>query len=477
MNHEKRILAQCSLMLIAGMACHSQAAEFYTIIGPDGRPMVVQKQQSKATKQSDKNVNAPSGQRVDSRQENPPANQPSTQSSVFSELPNNQSKAPTQSKATNIKQTDSMPLNSQTDSNKGVQSNSNQQVSKQAASNASQSFEEVHPAIQPALQSTTQQNSSVQLDRPKTELDQPAKSSIHVKQNQTANEVAATAKMDSAKVIQQAQQQPSQQMEQQPSQKLAQHETTQHNPTPIVQTQKEQLKPDQTQQNITVIDDVEYVDNEYLENREFNLEGKKRFYMMPEGIVGGASRVETIEREKGISKSVFSKFLKNAPAQLPPVVLASTYYRLPKNEVEQTLEQSCFSGKKIEKAKLLSLDKDEVGLWPVPPIKEKFVYDVVKLDTPVENIHLTSYASSQKAPRYYWPLVVFLDQKGCVIEGVSGFKNQDLGSNSLQYSALEGVLKKPNNATYMFMTPLAEALDVQGVQLSNKGQIKLSVLR
>ena len=149
---------------------------------------------------------------------------------------------------------------------------------------------------------------------------------------------------------------------------------------------------------------------------------------MPDSSVGGTRRFETVEREKGISKSVFSKFTKNTQAENEPVVLASTYYRLPKNELVQSLEQSCFSGKKINKAKLLSLDKNEMGLWPVPPIKEKFVYDVIKLDSPIENIHFTSYASSQKSPSYYWPLVVFLDQQGCVIEGVIGFKNENIDS-------------------------------------------------
>ena len=150
---------------------------------------------------------------------------------------------------------------------------------------------------------------------------------------------------------------------------------------------------------------------------------------------------------------------------------------MPKNELVQSLEQSCFSGKKINKAKLLSLDKNEMGLWPVPPIKEKFVYEVIKLDSPIENIHFTSYASSQKSPSYYWPLVVFLDQQGCVIEGVIGFKNENIDSTYASYSALEGVLQKPPNAVYLFMTPLLEAVDVQDVQLTNKGQIKLSVLR
>ncbi|WP_049066278.1 putative pilus assembly protein FilE, partial [Acinetobacter seifertii] len=49
----------------------------------------------------------------------------------------------------------------------------------------------------------------------------------------------------------------------------------------------------------TTVDGVEYVNNEYLEDQEFNLEGKKRFYVMPDGL----GRTEFIERKKGVSKS------------------------------------------------------------------------------------------------------------------------------------------------------------------------------
>ncbi len=33
------------------------------------------------------------------------------------------------------------------------------------------------------------------------------------------------------------------------------------------------------------MDGTDYVRNEYLEDREFNLEGKRRFYTMPEGVI------------------------------------------------------------------------------------------------------------------------------------------------------------------------------------------------
>ena len=64
-----------------------------------------------------------------------------------------------------------------------------------------------------------------------------------------------------------------------------------------------------------------------------------------------------------------------------------------------------------------------------------------------------------------------------MIEGVSGFKNEDINANDLQYASMEGILKKPSNATYMFLTPLSSAVDVEDRQLTNHGQIKLSVIQ
>lgn len=229
--------------------------------------------------------------------------------------------------------------------------------------------------------------------------------------------------------------------------------------------------------NITEIDGVQYVNNEYLEDREFNLEGKKRFYVMPETGAMAGGRFETIEREKGLSKTLLDRIRQRKPVEHKAIALATTYYRLPKEEVVQTLEQACFTGKKIDKAKTMSMKNQEVSFFPVAPIKENFAYEVVKLDSDIQNILFSSFASSQKKPSYYWPLAVFLDEKGCVVEGVSGFKNEEQNESATHYASLEGVLKKPDLARYLFMTPLSEAIDIQNHELTNQGQIKLSVIQ
>ena len=88
-----------------------------------------------------------------------------------------------------------------------------------------------------------------------------------------------------------------------------------------------------------------------------------------------------------------------------------------------------------------------------------------------------SYASNTDKPTYYWPLVIFLDKSGCILEGVSGFKNQKIPATLLQHAALQGVIKIPPKSYYMMMTSLASAVDVPEQELSNQGQIKIAALQ
>lgn len=460
MDKTKSIFRRSSLCFIIGMVSSSHAAEFFTIIGPDGRPMIVQQPESKKVQSIQKKAAIYPSTSVQSKQNE-------IEGSALKGSPTVAKNAETQfneaqSKANQSKQAQSKNIQSEVSSSKQPLSPEvelSDTPSKVSSSALNESKRGVSQPISDAEKNPEQ---------PK-KLNQAVGSNVAVNNALTSPKETKLKATDTQTAQAEVLSDKGRQIEPLENKKLAQLKPE--------QAQNQDTQKDDSNQMISELDGVQYVDNEYLEYREFNLEGKKRFYIMPDSSVGGTRRFETIEREKGITKSVFSKFIKNTPEDLKPVALASTYYRLPKNEVEQSLEQACFTGKKIEKAKLLSLDKNEIGLWPVPPIKEKFVYDVLKIDTPVQNIHLTSYASSQKSPSFYWPLVVFLDQQGCVIEGVSGFKNQDVESNHLQYSAMEGVLKKPPNAIYLFMTPLAEAVDAQNVKLSNKGQIKLTVLR
>ncbi|MEB3864972.1 putative pilus assembly protein FilE, partial [Acinetobacter sp. IK31] len=238
--------------------------------------------------------------------------------------------------------------------------------------------------------------------------------------------------------------------------------------TPPVLTQKKNEK------NYITIDGVEYVNNEYLEKQEFNLEGKKRFYIMPDGL----GRTESIERKKGVSQSILDNVLnRSREDQVSSVVLAPTYVRLSHQELANTFENDmCFIKDDNKSIKKLSQNK-EVGLWPRKPLKEKFEYEVIKIDSSIKNVQVASYAMSNEKPVYYWPLAVFLDEKGCVLEGASGFKSKAYPATILQHASISGVLQVPDRSYYIMLTPLSSAVDMPDQELSNQGQIKISVLR
>ena len=228
------------------------------------------------------------------------------------------------------------------------------------------------------------------------------------------------------------------------------------------------------------IEGIEYVDSEYLENKEFNVDGKKRFYSMPEGVVDknmGATRIQTIEREKGVGQSLLKALFQTPEVDSGPVVLAQSYYRISQPETIDSLGKQCFNDKKIKNSKEISLKK-AINLWPRVPLKaDEFDFEVVKLQSDIKNIQINSYASSQKNPTYYWPFVVFLDNRGCVLEGAGGFKNQEGPANIIQHEHIEGILQIPAKTEYVLLTPLASAIDVEDKMLTNHGQLKLVAIR
>lgn len=398
------------------------AANFYTIIGPDGRPIVVQKpieteKKEKVKAQSEQKNNA-------TTPEIAVKVQPQVTSPIVAAKPMEQQKA----------------LES---------------VSENTSKNIKPSDQNVDIGVPVTTVKKQEQQRPVEIEThqiaPKAQIQVQPQAQKILEATKEKSESEAASVLVPKQIVQQG-----------------------AKTTDDIQKVEETAK---TNQNITEIDGVKYVNNEYLEDREFNLEGKKRFYVMPETGAMAGGRFETVERQKGLSKSLLDRIRQPKPVANKAIALATTYYRLPKEEVVQTLEQACFTGKKIEKAKTMSMKNQEVSFFPVAPIKENFAYEVVKLEPEIQNILFASFASSQKKPSYYWPLAVFLDEKGCVVEGVSGFKNEEQNESATHYASLEGVLKKPDSARYLFMTPLSEAIDIQNHELTNQGQIKLSVIQ
>ncbi|BCU63851.1 hypothetical protein F941_02553 [Acinetobacter bouvetii DSM 14964 = CIP 107468] len=230
----------------------------------------------------------------------------------------------------------------------------------------------------------------------------------------------------------------------------------------------------------SAIDGEQYVNSEYLEDKEFNLEGKKRFYAMPEGVIDhkvGATRMQMVEREKGVSKSIIeSLFKRNQPVENGPITLSASYYRVSQADAVLGLGQQCFQEQQTKKAKNLK-PQSEMNIWPRAPLKDEFDFEVIKVEKPIQNIRINSYASKQNNPTFYWPFVVFLDQQGCVLEGAGGFKNNDSAATMTQHEKIEGVIHVPQQSQYILLTPLASALDVDHRELSNHGQLKLVAIR
>lgn len=255
-------------------------------------------------------------------------------------------------------------------------------------------------------------------------------------------------------------------------------------PAELVQTRPEVPQPAQQsaeqRAGFSALGAEQYVNSEYLEDKEFNLEGKKRFYAMPEGVIdpkAGSTRMQMVEREKGVSKSVLASVFKTRqPAAQGPVTLSASYYRISGEDAASSLGRQCFQGKKISKAKNLKL-QSEVNLWPRAPLNDEFDFEIVRVEGPLKNIQISSYASKQHNPAFYWPFAVFLDRQGCVLEGAGGYKNNGAGSDYLYRERIDGVIQVPDKTEYILLTPLAAAIDVEQRALANYGQLKLIAIR
>ena len=385
-------LVKSILMLCVAQVSFSYAGEFYTIIGPDGRPMIVQQPiQSKPKVAEALKVQQP-----------------------LITIQNNVQKTQTQKTVTEIKLSKPAQL--------PVENGSISAVTKKNNSALVNKKEHKHPLVQ-----------------------------------------VESKNVEQVKDVSNAQP------------KLKNEETKVHLSDTLVK-QEESESTD----TFTIISGEKYIKNEYLENKEFNLEGKKRFYAMPEGIIDikhGATRLQTVEREKGVSKSLLqSIFKKNQKQNNGPITLSSTYYRVSQADAIKSLGQQCIKDKKIKNAKTLSLDKD-LNIWPRAPLKEQFDFEIVKVSNAIQNIQISSYASRQQNPTFYWPFVVFLDSSGCVLEGTGGFKNNENVQSFKSYQKIEGIVHIPAQSQYILLTPLASAIDLENKALTNQGQLKLIAIR
>lgn len=222
-----------------------------------------------------------------------------------------------------------------------------------------------------------------------------------------------------------------------------------------------------------------YIDSEYLEKREFNLDEKKKFYAVPDGL-GGTQIVErvpgAIDEPKKSDRDVVQK-----NGELPALVtLSDQYQRVPATEITPLIGMKCLSIQALRQPKIMR--DQQIILWPrsdAPRVNNHagLNYVVVEFRSNTRDLSLQSYSPNERQSDYYWPLPIFLDADGCVLEGVNGFYQKTLPSTILQPSILVGTLHVPENARYMMLTPLIEAIDLPNIKLSEVGQVRLIPLR
>ncbi|EOR07377.1 putative pilus assembly protein FilE [Acinetobacter tandoii] len=460
-NKAKRFtwVSSSTWVLCGMMALSANAGEFYTIIGPDGRPMVIPRVPAETQKvEAQSQVERPSKQKTE-QDKIKVKDAPSAQ--VVQPMPKVQVVVPPTVAVEKVEsQVKTKPQIAEVEKNPVVVQSEIVDKSKSIPStDHAKTINDVEPQVAVTAKTTEiPKQVNEQLNQQVTTPQTPPVEFV---------QSAVTQKATSAQVERTLQKIETNMAIQKVTQLKSKQETSSMSSEPL-------------QDGFLDINGDRYVKNEYLEGQEFNLENKKRFYIMPEGVVDkelGPPRLQVVEREKGVNQGVLDRlFKKNNPVENSVITLSTQYYPIAKDQVVQSLGQSCYRDKKIQKAKLLKAQQD-VNLWPRQPLKDHFDYEVVEVQTGIKNVQLSSYASSQNQPSYYWPFVAFLDESGCIIEGVTGFKNQDRAENKYRHAVIDGMLQLPAQTRYIFMTPLLSAVDVEEQALSNQGQIKLTAVR
>lgn len=211
----------------------------------------------------------------------------------------------------------------------------------------------------------------------------------------------------------------------------------------------------------------QYQDAEVLEQDTRNQKPKNRFYYVPSGALGE----KVIESEGGVAVSTVSA-IQPSPKS---VIKVSPEYQVLSKEWLLTkrpdLQNYCHQIKQLKSARAF---KNSNALW-VEAVD--FVANqpdkILSLEQVLTNsamVRLASFANTHKKPKFYQPMVVFLNQQGCVLEGAWQYWSDAKPANDNQYSALEGLLTIPVDSKYVLFYPPNNELTIK-LPLQNYGAL------
>jgi hypothetical protein len=205
-----------------------------------------------------------------------------------------------------------------------------------------------------------------------------------------------------------------------------------------------------TNQGVRQLDSETYIDTELLERKNFNVEDKKRFYYVP----SSGTSAQLVESDGSVvATTVMPETVK------PMAHVSANYSLLSKDEIllAYKLSKECLNQTYIKKHS--KPFKSVNNIWTSPSLGTE-VIDIdgfLQLPTtePIKQLRMTSFAATQKKSKFYVPVVVFLDDKGCVLSGAWQYWSRAQAGTETQYASVNGLVNIPKQSAYvLFYRPI-----------------------
>ncbi len=209
----------------------------------------------------------------------------------------------------------------------------------------------------------------------------------------------------------------------------------------------------------------QYIDSDTLIKQQSEQPAKKRFYYVPTGALGE----KVLEGEHHAAETI--------PIPQPPkqeIKFSPEYQIITKEALLSkwhNLSSYCQQTKRLKPSRLFKASNalwiDKSDFSANQPDK---ILSLEKTLLTTEVVRISSFANSQKKPKFYLPIIVFLDEQGCVLEGAWQYWSYAKAANDNQYSAVDGLLTLPTSSKYILLYPPDEQVKIS-LPLQNYGSL------
>ena len=197
------------------------------------------------------------------------------------------------------------------------------------------------------------------------------------------------------------------------------------------------------------LDDDVYVDSEYLEQKNFNLEDKKRFYYVPNGALGQ----QVIESDNN-TPSASSSSLIMAKKNRREAFYSDSYQVIDEKLIDiqaPVIISFCQQNDKLKKYLRPFKEINPLWLGTDGAIHEDIDRALVlpQSNLAEKKLRISSFATTNKKPKFYVPIVSFLDAQGCFLSGAWQYWSRAYPATEHQFASVEGLLAMPKNTKYI----------------------------